>query len=98
MAEEDRTALKSLNTIAINLLYTDRVEDNAYSLYDLHGHTQAQEAQTNNVGKPLHGHHNYILIFSYPYLGVEEKLFKEIMHFHNMTCGHALVQETLPWG
>ena len=30
MAEEDRTALKSLNTIAINLLYTDRVEDNAY--------------------------------------------------------------------
>ena len=30
-------------------------------------------------------HHNYILSLSDPCLGVEKKIFKEIMHFHNMT-------------
>ena len=28
----------SLNTIAINELFIDRVENNSYSLYDLQGH------------------------------------------------------------
>ena len=27
-----------------------------------------------------------------------KKTFKEVMHFHNMTYGHAMTQDTLPRG
>ena len=30
-------------------------------------------------------------------MGVEKKIFKEIMHFHYMTYGHTLAQELSPW-
>ena len=33
-----KAASKSLNTIAINVLYIDRLEDTTFSLYDLNGH------------------------------------------------------------
>ena len=39
----------------------------------------------NNIGRPLLGHHYYILDLSDLCLGVEKKNFKEIMHFQYMT-------------
>ena len=44
------------------------------------------------------GYNYFILSLSDLCLGVEEKIFKEIMHFHCMTYGHTLAQEPLPWG
>ena len=38
-----------------------------------------------NLRRPFLGHQKYILHLSEPCPGVEEKIFKEIMHFHNMT-------------
>ena len=38
-----------------------------------------------NFGRPFLGHHYYILSLSDQCLGVEKKVFKEIMHFHYMT-------------
>ena len=38
-----------------------------------------------NFGRPFLGHHDYILSFFDICLGVEKKIFKEIMHFHYMT-------------
>ena len=38
-----------------------------------------------NFGRPFLCHHNYILSLSVLCLGVEKKIFKEIMHFHYMT-------------
>ena len=51
-----------------------------------------------NLRRPFLGHQKYILHLSEPCPGVEEKIFKEIMHFHNMTYdiyGHARAQEPL---
>ena len=41
--------------------------------------------EIDNFGRPFLGHHNYILTLSILCLGEEKKIFKEIMHFHNMT-------------
>ena len=42
--------------------------------------------QIYNFGKPFLGHHYYILSFKSDLcLGVEKKIFKEIMHFYYMT-------------
>ena len=38
-----------------------------------------------NFGRPFLGHHYYILGLSNLCLGVEQKMLKEKMHFHNMT-------------
>ena len=59
----------------------DFIKNNAFSLYDLcpGGH------EIYNFGRPFLCHHNYILSLSDLCLGVEKKIFKEIMHFHNMT-------------
>ena len=38
-----------------------------------------------NFGRPFLGHHYYILGLSDLCLGIEKKIFKEIMHFHYMT-------------
>ena len=35
-----KAASQSLNTVAINVLYIDKVEDDAFSLYDLYGSTR----------------------------------------------------------
>ena len=72
------------------MLYIDRVEDNAFSLHDLYGHTQVQEPcpgihEIYNYGRNILGHHFYILSLSAPFLGVEEKILIEILHFHLMT-------------
>ena len=68
----------------------DFKRNNAFSLYDLHGHALAQEPlpwghEINNLGTPFLGHHHYILSLSDLCLGVKKKTFKEIMHFHYMT-------------
>ena len=41
--------------------------------------------ESYNSGRPVLGHHHYILSFSDLCLGVKKKIFKEIMHFHYMT-------------
>ena len=41
-------------------------------------------------GKPFLVHHYFIVSLSNLCLGEEKKIFKEIMHFHYMTCGHTL--------
>ena len=68
----------------------DFKKNNAFSLYDLYGHALAQEPcpgghEIYNFGRPFLCHHNYILSLSDLCLGVEKKIFKEIMHFHYMT-------------
>ena len=41
--------------------------------------------EIDNFGRPFLGHHNYLLGLSDLGLGVEKKMFKEIMHFHYLT-------------
>ena len=41
--------------------------------------------ESYNFGRPFLGHHYYILSLSDICIGVEKKIFKEIMHFHHMT-------------
>ena len=48
--------------------------------------------------RPFLCHHNYILTLSVLCLGVEKKIFKEIMHFHFMTYSHTPAKELLPQG
>ena len=50
-----------------------------------------------NFGRPFLGDHyyQYILRLSDLCLGVEKKIFKEIMQFRYMTYGHAPAQEPL---
>ena len=38
-----KTALQSLNTVTINVLYIDSVEDKTFSLYGFQGQALAQE-------------------------------------------------------
>ena len=40
---------------------------------------------TCNFGKPLLSYHNFAFKLSVLYFGVENKIFKEILHSHNMT-------------
>ena len=72
----------------------DRVEDNAFSLY---GHALVQEPLSQgswNFG--ILCHHHYIISLYDLCLEVEKKTFKDILHFHYITYGHALTQEPLP--
>ena len=41
--------------------------------------------ESNNLGRPFLGDHYYILSLSAIFMGVEKKIFKEIMYFHYMT-------------
>ena len=64
--------------------------NNAFSLYDLYGHTLNKNPcprghESYNFGWPFLGHHDYILSLSDICMGVEKKILKEIMHFHYMT-------------
>ena len=68
----------------------DFKRNNVISLYDLYGHAVAKNScpkgqEIYNFGRPFHCHHSYILSLSDLCLGVEKKIFKEIMHFHYMT-------------
>ena len=61
-----------------------------FSMDDLYDHPPAQELlprgrEIYNLGGPFLGHHYYILCLFNLCLGVEKKIFKEIMHFHYMT-------------
>ena len=72
------------------MLCIDRVEDNALSLYDSYGQAIAQEPlprgnEIYNFARPFIGHHYYVLPFFDLCLGVENEIFKEIMHLHYMT-------------
>ena len=67
-------------------------QDNSFSLYDLYGHALAEPSpgvhEIYNFGTCINflGHHYYIVLsLSDLCLGVEKKIFKEIMHFHYMT-------------
>ena len=79
------------------------LKKNAFSPYDLYVHTLAQEPlvwghEIHNFGRPFLGYHYYILSLSDLCLGVEKKVYKQIMYFHYMSYDHALAQEPLPWG
>ena len=59
--------------------------NNAFSLYDLYGHTLAQEScpgahESYNFGRLSFDHHYYILNLYDLCLGLKMKIFKEIMH------------------
>ena len=68
--------------------------NNAFSQYDLYGHAPAQEPLPLGGMKftilvdPSLGHHYYIFGLSDLCMEVEEKIFKEIMHFHYITYMH----------
>ena len=72
-------------------MYIDRVEDKTYSLYDLYDHSLTSEPLSRgneiyNFGRPFLGHHYLILSLSDLLMGEEKKIFKEILHFHYLTC------------
>ena len=52
--------------------------------------------ESYNFGRLFLGHHYFILSVSDLCLGVEKKIFKEIMHFYYIAYGHALAQEPRP--
>ena len=56
--------------------------------------------ESYNFGRPFPDHNYYILSLSdlHVCLGVEKKIFKEIMLFHYMTYGHTLAQDPVPQG
>ena len=73
-----KAASLSFNTIAINVKYIDREEENTYSLKnDLY--------EFYNFGTTFLSHHYYTLSLFDLCLGVEKKIFKEIMQFHYMS-------------
>ena len=52
-----------------------------------------------NISRPYIGHHLNILSLSDLYLGLQKKIFKEKMHFHNITYMALLQQKNpCPWG
>ena len=64
--------------------------NNAVSLYDLYGHTLAQEPLPRgydiyNFGRPFLGYHYYILSLFDLCLRIEKKIFKETLHFHYLS-------------
>ena len=68
----------------------DSSRNNAFSLYDLFAHAQAQESLPcgsliYNFGGPFLDHYYCTLIFSGLCPGVEMKILKEIMYFHYIT-------------
>ena len=67
--------------------YIKRVQDNAYSIYDLYVYALIQKPCP--WGHKIYNFwidHFYILSLFDPCSGVEKQIFKEIMHFHyNMT-------------
>ena len=73
-----------------------------YIAKPLHKNPYPMDHEIYNFGRPAFGHHYYVhsTSMSDPYLGVEKRNFKEIMHFHSMTNTTIpqLVQETLPKG
>ena len=59
--------------------------NNAFSLYDLYGHTQHMNPwgpEIYNFGRPFL---DFIFSLFDLRLGVKKKVFREIMHFDNMT-------------
>ena len=63
----------------------DFKRNNAFTIYDLYGQTPAPGVMKLNFGRPFLGHYYYILSLSDICMGVEMKIFQEIMHFHYMT-------------
>ena len=75
-------------------MHENREEDfernDTFSLYDLYGHTLAQEPwpgghKIYSFGRPFINHYYNTLSLSDLCMGVEQKIFKEIMHFNYMT-------------
>ena len=50
-----------------------------------HSNPSPRGHEIYNFGRPFLGHHYYILSLSDLSLGIEKKIFKEIMQFHYMT-------------
>ena len=81
------------------MLYIDRVEDNALTLYDSYGQAIAQEPlprgnEIYNFARPFIGHHYYIHNLSNPCSSVDKKRRNLIFALY----GHAPAQEPLPRG
>ena len=61
----------------------DFKRNNAFTLYDLYGHAIAHGGhEIYNSGRPFLGHHYFIISLTELCLGVENKILREIMHFH----------------
>ena len=78
----------------------DFYRKNVFPLYDLYGHTLAQEPcpggnEIYNVGRPFLGHHYCILSLSDLCLGVEKKIFKEI---HQLYTFYPKINSPWGWG
>ena len=58
-----------------------------YIAKPLHKNPYPMDHEIYNFGRPALGHHYYVCStgMSDPYLGVEKRNFKEIMHFDSMT-------------
>ena len=56
-----------------------------YMALPLHKNPCPRGHEIYNFDRPFLGHHYYILGLSDLCLGVEKKIFKEIMHFYYMT-------------
>ena len=68
----------------------DLKTNNANSLYDFYCHTLAKNQDPKgheiyHFRRPYLGYHKYIITLSILCLGEENKMLKEIMHFHNIT-------------
>ena len=88
--------LKSLNTIAINVLYVDRVENNAYSMAtSKHKNPSLVGHEIYNFGRPSFSHHDCILNLSDQCPSVDKK-GRRIIAFS--LYDHAPTQELLPCG
>ena len=67
--------------------------------YPVYGHALGIMKFTILVDPTLVIVHYFTLRLSDLCLGVEKKMFKEMMHFHYMSLyGNTLAQEPLPWG
>ena len=72
------------------MLYIDRVENIAMPY-----HQNPSPGDDHDFGRPFLSHRYFILSLSDICMGVEKKIFKEVMHFHYMTSlyGHALAKK-----
>ena len=64
----------------------DFYRNDAFSLFDIYGHALAQDPcpgghEIYNFGRPLLGHHYYILSVSNLFMGVEKNICREICIF-----------------
>ena len=77
--------LLSLSDVCMGLGKKILKEKRIYTIWVIWPHPSIRTLALVVIGRPFLGHHNYILNVSDLCMGVEEKIFKGIMHFHYMT-------------